>query len=126
MKVLWFSRHDMTDAQKALFVNDEITKVNGSFENVHVPFKGFVNNSEEEVSFEAFKVLAKDYDIIAIVLPIHLEQQVLGIAESRPVIKAMTKRELLKVEGEEDKVVFNFAGWKRLVKIEVILEDFIH
>lgn len=125
MRVLWFSRHDMSDAQKALFINDEVTKVNGSPANVHVPFKGNVNNSKEEVELSPLKDMVKDYDVIAIVLPIHLEQQVLGIAGNRPVIKAMTKRELIKVEGEEDKVAFVFDGWKRIVKIEVVLEDFI-
>ena len=57
-------------------------------------------------------------------LPIHLEKQVLDIAGDKPVIKAMTNRILIKSEEGEDKVQFNFAGWKRLVKIEVVMEDF--
>jgi hypothetical protein len=121
-KVLWFSRHDMTQEQAAMFSGCEITKISGSPANVHVPFEGSVNNGDND-ELRPLKALIQDYDIIAVVLPIHLEQQVLGVADNKPVIKAMTSRELVKVDGE-DKVVFNFNGWKRLVKIEVVLEDF--
>lgn len=121
-KVLWFSRHQMTDSQKEIFSNCEITTISGSPANVHVEFEGSVNGVDTKLL--PLKEIVKDFDIIAIVLPIHLEQQVLGIAGNKPVIKAMTKRELIKVNGEEDKVVFNFDGWKRIIKIEVIMEDF--
>lgn len=82
-----------------------------------------VNNADTE-ELPPLKVLIRDYDVVAVVLPIHLEQQILGVAGGTPVIKAMTNRELIKVDQQEDKVQFNFAGWKRLVKIEVVLEDF--
>lgn len=114
-KVLWFSRHQMTDSQKEIFSNCEITTISGSPANVHVEFEGSVNGVDTKLL--PLKEIVKDFDIIAIVLPIHLEQQVLGIAGNKPVIKAMTKRELIKV-------VFNFDGWKRIIKIEVIMEDF--
>jgi hypothetical protein len=72
-----------------------------------------------------FKEYAKNFDILAIVLPIHLQDQVLKTCGDKEVIIAQNKREIVfnPETGEEDKVVFNFAGWKRLVKIDIILED---
>lgn len=124
-KVLWFSRHDMTPEQLAALGDVEVTKVNvGNMPNVHVPLKGTVNNGEE-TDLPPFKEMIKDYDILAVVLPINLESQVLGIAGDKPVIRAQNKRMLVKSEnGTEDKVVFIFDGWKRLVEIKVVLEDF--
>jgi len=119
-KVLWFSRHEMTTEQKeALGGNVDITQISGTFPNVHVPFQDSEGNE-----LPPFKEIIKEYDVIAIVLPIHLEKQVLDIAGDKPVIKAMNQRQLVRVEGKEDKVNFIFTGWKRLVKIEVVMEDY--
>lgn len=124
-KVLWFSRHSMTSEQLAALGQVEVTQVNGNMANVHVPFLGNVNGGEEQ-QVPAFKELLKEFDIVAIVLPINLEQQVLSVAGNLPVIRANNKRQLIKgANGEEDKVVFNFDGWVRLVKIEVVTEPFL-
>lgn len=62
-----------------------------------------------------------DCDIIAIVAPIGLQQQFLQLAGKKPVIMAVNER--LFEEGQ--KVVFRFVKWERLLKIEVLKEDFI-
>ena len=122
-KVFWFSRHNMTEEQAAMFAGLQITKVNGSPANVHVPFQGSVNDGEEE-TLPPVKDMVKDFDILAIVAPIGLQQQFLAVAGGRPVIFAKTKRELVKVEGQEDKVTFIFDGWEQLEKIEVVTKPF--
>lgn len=125
-KVLWFSRHNMTDEQVAALGNVEITKINvANMPNVHVPLVGSVNNGEN-TDLPPFKELVKEFDVIAIVLPINLESQVLSIVGDKPVIRAENKRVLVpQADGTEDKVVFQFNGWKRLVEIKVVLEDFL-
>lgn len=81
-KVLWFSRHTMTDQQAAaLGENVEVTQVNGDMPNVHVPFEAKVNGEDNVVVFKDF---AKGFDILAIVAPVGLQQQVLSIAGINP------------------------------------------
>lgn len=121
MKVLWFSRHDMTDAQREMFQWCQVTKVDGSPANVHVPFEATVDNAAEKTQLPAMKDYIQEFDVLAIVAPIGLQQQFLQIAGGRPVVYAKTRREVL--EGGE-KVVFNFDGWERLIKIEVATEKF--
>ena len=44
----------------------------------------------------------------------------------KPVITAKSQRLLVhQDDGSEDKVVFQFEKWERLVKIEVVTEDFV-
>ena len=65
-------------------------------------------------------------DIIAIVAPINIQQQFLQIAGNKPVIMAVNDRVLVPQEdGTEDKVEFRFIKWERLIKIDIIKEDFI-
>ena len=68
----------------------------------------------------------EDSDIIAIVAPVNIQQQFLKVAGSdKPVIMAKSERIVEDdLEGGESKVVFKFLKWERLVKIEVVLEDF--
>lgn len=121
-KVLWFSRHDMTQEQAEMFVGSEITKISGSPANVHVPFEGSVNNAELE-QLPSLKELVVKFDVVAIVAPIGLQQQFLQVTKC-PVIFAKTRRELVKKDGQEDKVTFIFDGWEQLVKIEVVTAPF--
>lgn len=112
VKVLWFSRHTMTDAQHEALVKKlgeiEIAQVNKTVNSAY--------ELKEEIDAA---------DVVAIVAPINLQQQFLKLAGDKPVIIAETKRELVKDEnGGEDKVNFVFNGWTRLVKIEVITEAF--
>ena len=68
----------------------------------------------------------EECDIIAIVAPINIQAQFLKLAAGKPVIMAKSERIIEKdPDGGEDKVVFKFVKWERLVKIEVETEDFI-
>ena len=108
-KVLWFSRHEMTADQRAALGNCEITQINRSIQNAY--------ELEKEI---------KENDIIAIVAPINLQQQFLKIAGEKPVIMAVNDRVLVpQADGSEDKVEFRFVKWERLLKIEVVKEDFV-
>jgi hypothetical protein len=121
-KILWFSRHLMTPEQKAALTSKlgevEITHVNGTAPNVHVPFQGEVDGVPQEIS--PLKELVKEFDILAVVLPIGLLQQILPFAGERPVIQALNKRLF---DGGE-KVTFEFQKWQQVKKVEVVISDF--
>ena len=107
--VLWFSRHEMTADQKASLGDCEITQINRSIRS----------------AFELADEVAKA-DIIAIVAPINLQSQFLKLAGDKPVIMAVNDRVLVpQPDGTEDKVEFRFVKWERLLKIEVVKEDFV-
>lgn len=107
-KVLWFSRHEMTDDQRAALGDVEITQINKSI------------NSAYELENEI-----KDCDILAIVAPINLQQQFLKLAGDKPVIMAVNDRVLIpQQDGTEDKVAFKFVKWEQLLKIEIVKQDF--
>jgi hypothetical protein len=128
-KVLWFSRHSMTPDQRGALEKRLgeilITQVDGTMHNVHTPFFGKINGEDAEIPFPAFKELMQGYDVVAIVAPINLQQQILSVAGDIPVIFAENKRERIRVpEGEEPRFAFVFKGWKRLVEVKVVTEDF--
>ena len=107
-KVLWFSRHEMTEDQiQALkdACGEEIT----------------VEQIDQQInSAYELKDQIAEHDVIAIVAPIALQQQFLKLAGKRPVIMAVNDR----IITEEGKQAFSFVKWERLLKIEVIKEDF--
>ena len=112
MKVLWFSRHDMTEDQLGALVAKlgevEVMKVDKTI----------------QTAFELADEI-EEADVIAIVAPINLQAQFLKLAKDKPVIIAQSRRELVKNDdGSESKAVFVFEGWKQLKKIEVVMEDF--
>ena len=126
-KVLWFSRHEMTapqiEALEAKLGVIEVTQVDGTMHNMHTPFKGKINGEDAEIP--AFKTLVQGFDVVAIVAPIQLQQQILSVAGETPVILAESKRERVSVpEGEEPQFQFVFKGWKRLLEVKVLTEDF--
>ena len=107
-KVLWFSRHAMTEEQLAALGEVEVLQINRT---INTAFE-----LQEEIG---------NVDIIAIVAPINLQQQFLKIAGDKPVIMAVNDRvQVPDPEGGEDKVQFKFVKWERLLKIEVVKEDF--
>ena len=109
-KVLWFSRHQMSAEQRG-----DLTRIFGQVE---------INQVSKTVN-TAYELQAEidDADVVAIVAPINLQQQFLKLAESKPVITATSERIIVKNDdGSEDKVVFQFKNWLRLVKIEVITQ----
>lgn len=112
VRVLWFSRHTMTVEQEnalvaklgPICINQVDKTVNSAFE-----LQDEVNNA----------------DVVAIVAPINLQQQFLKIAGDKPVITAISKRELVPDEnGGESKAVFIFQEWQQIKKIDVITEHF--
>ena len=108
-KVLWFSRHEMTPEQREALGDCEITQVSKSIQSAY------------ELADEI-----KEADIIAIVAPLNLQAQFLKLAGTKPVITALNARVLVKQDnGEEEKAVFHFVKWERLVKVEVVTEDFV-
>lgn len=112
-KVLWFSRQDMTNDQSQALVK----KFGGWFEMIKVD--GTIPNA----------FVLKDYidecDVIALVAPIHIQEQVLKIAGDKPVIMALSRRQLVSDENSgESKAISTFEKWERLVKIIVEKEDF--
>ena len=106
-KVLWFSRHEMTNEQKNILGDVEIVQINKSIQSAY----------ELQAEIE-------ECDIIAIVAPINLQQQFLKLAGDRPVIMAVNDRVLIPQENGEDKVEFHFDKWERLLQIEIVKEDF--
>jgi hypothetical protein len=127
-KVLWFSRHEMTPDQRGALEAKlgvvEILQVDGTMPNVHVPFSGKLNGEDAEIP--PFKELMKGgFQVVAIVAPINLQQQIMGVAGETPVIFAESKRERISVpEGQDPQFQFIFKGWKRLVEVKVVTEDF--
>ena len=111
-KVLWFSRHIMSEAQQEALVN--------KLGNIEIKQIDRTINSAYELKDDI-----EGADVIAIVAPINIQAQFLKLAEGKPVIIAMTKRELIPdSNGGESKVEFIFDGWKQLEKIEVVMSDF--
>ena len=122
MKVMWFSRHLMTEDQAEKLISKlgeiEVTHVNGTAPNVHVPFLGEIDGVVQEIA--PLKELIKDFNVIAVVMPIGLLQQILPFAGERPVIQALNKR----LFNGGEKITFAFEKWQRVKKIEIELEDF--
>lgn len=109
-KVMWFSRHEMSSEQR-----NDLERIYGSVEINQV-------NKTVRTAYE-LKEEIEAADVVAIVAPINMQQQFLKLAGNRPVITATSERLLIKQEdGSEDKVVFQFKNWQRLVKIEVVTE----
>jgi hypothetical protein len=114
---------DQRGALEAKLGMVEIVQVDGTMPNVHVAFPGKLDGEDAEIP--PFKELLKGFQVVAIVAPIHLQQQILGVAGETPVIFAESKRERISVpEGQEPQFNFLFKGWKRLMEVKVVTEDF--
>lgn len=108
IKVLWFSRHEMSTKQRNALGECSILQVNKTI------------NHASELIHEI-----NDCDIIAIVAPIGLQREFIEIAGDKPVIMALNERILTpSPDGGEDKVTFSFVKWERIIKIDVVKEDF--
>lgn len=128
-KVLWLSRHAMSIAQRESLIEKlgeiEVTQVNGTITNVHVPFEG-VNPENGETCADIISVgthpplkeLVAKYDEVAVVLSIGMLQQLLPFSPSKRLLQAKNKRILL----EEGKVQFVFDGWEAIKEIKIITE----
>lgn len=105
--VLWFSRHEMTEEQKAALGDVNITQVNRSIRSAW----------ELKDEIEAA-------DVVAVVAPVNLQEQFLKVAGDRPVITAVSRREVIPNPDGEDEVEFHFVKWERILEIKVIKEDY--
>ncbi len=108
-KILWFSRHQMTEDQikdlKRIYDDDiAINQINKTISHV--------SEIKEEID---------NADVIAIVASIQLQQEFLQAAGGKPVISCKNKR--IVDTDDNTKVTFVFDGWYRIVKIEVVTED---
>ena len=105
-KVLWFSRHSMTEAQNAalqrIYGNINVNQIDRTIQSV----------SDIKADIDAA-------DVIAIVAPLPLQKQFLEAAGNKPVIFAKTDRI---VSHDGGKTSFVFSGWYRIRKIEVVTE----
>ena len=107
-KVLWFSRHAMSEEQKAALGEVEIIQVSKTIA------------SARELAKEI-----EEAEIIAVVAPIGLQAEFIRIAGEKPVITAVSERVVIpSPDRGEDQVQFRFVKWERLIKIEVVKEDF--
>lgn len=128
-KILWFSRHSMSNAQledlQRVFGECEITQINGTAPNVHVPFESTPAEPGETIQFQLLgtikplKELVAEFDEVCAVLPIGMLQQILPFCPSGRVIQAKNKRVLL----EDGKVQFIHDGWEQITKVEIIKSD---
>lgn len=116
-KVLWFSRHNMTDDQLA-----DLKRIFGEIKINHVN----ANASDVNDILEA----GKDADVLAVVLPPALLAQLTNPRiNQKPVIRSIANREATgnmiinpATGKEEPEFKFVHAGWERVLKVEVITE----
>lgn len=105
-KVLWFSRHEMSEDQLAdltrIYKVVELTQVNKTIKSAY------------ELSAEI-----ASHDVIAIVAPLPIQQQFLKLADDKPVIFCKNDRI---VSEDGGKVTFSHAGWFQIRKIEVAFD----
>lgn len=118
-KILWFSRHEMTEPQlnslKTKLGPIEITQVSGNPQSIYTPFVDDTNKTHDSLA-----KLTEDFDIIAVVLPIHLQQQLLNVVNNKPIIMALNERTF----DESGKVAFVFSKWEQLLEVKVLKQDF--
>jgi hypothetical protein len=113
----------MTQDQHQALVNKlgdiKITQINGTCANVHVPFKANVDGGEEQDMAPLKEVIA-DFDVIAVVLPIQLQQQLVGVAGDKPIIFAKNAR----VRQDNGEFEFVFESWEQILEIKVVTQPF--
>ena len=105
-RVLWFSRHEMSEEQ----LND-LVRIYGLVELTQI-------NKTIKSAYELSDEIAS-HDVIAIVAPLPIQQQFLKLADDKPVIFCKNDR-IVSEDGE--KVTFSHAGWFQIQKIEVIFD----
>jgi len=117
MRVLWLSRHELTEAQVA-----DLNRIYGEIEVK--TFKQSVSSWKDVVE------AGTDCDVLAVVLPPAILADLTNPRNnSKPVIRAKANRVptgntiVNPATGkEETEYRFEHAGWERVVKIEVVVE----
>lgn len=116
-RILWFSRHNMTDAQIA-----DLKRIFGEIEIHHV--------TDNASSFRDVLDAGKDDDVLAVVLPPAMLADLTNPRNNqKPVIRAIANRVetgnmiVNPATGKKEKEFkFEHAGWERVLKIEVVTE----
>lgn len=109
--VLWFSRHEMSDEQRA-----DLERIYGG--------DLFVYQVDQQIkSASELKDVIEKCSILAIVAPLNLQQEFLKLAGDKPVIISKSERIITKNDdGSDEKVIFQFKNWYQLKKIDVVME----
>lgn len=118
MRVLWFSRHTMTQDQL-----DDLRRIYG--EDLEVK-----QASSTAVSYKDILTVGDDCDVLAVVLPPAILADLTNPRNNqKPVIRAIANRVPTgnKITNPatgkvEDEFKFEHAGWERVIKIEVVTE----
>lgn len=129
-KIIWFSRHAMTNQQQAdlvkKFGNIHVTQINASADNVHVPIIGKepeVGDTLADVILIGdqlpLKVLVTQFDELAAVLPIGLQQQILPFCPSKRILTAKS----LRVMDGNGTPSFTHVKWEQITEIKVVITD---
>lgn len=116
-RVLWVSRHTMTQEQSA-----DLKRIYGDVE-----VKQFAENIE---SAKQVTELGADCDVLAVVLPpAFLADLTNPRVNQKPVIRAIANRVATgktvvnpATGKEEPEMKFEHAGWERVIKVEIITE----
>lgn len=116
-RVLWVSRHTMTQAQEA-----DLRRIYGEVEVKQ--FADSVTSAKQVVE------LGSDCDVLAVVLPpAFLADLTNPRVNQKPVIRAIANRVATgrtvtnpATGKEEPEIKFEHAGWKRVVKVEIVTE----
>ena len=116
-RVLWVSRHTMTQEQEA-----DLRRIYGEIE-----VKQFADSVE---SAKQVTELGADCDVLAVVLPpAFLADLTNSHINTKPVIRAIANRVATgktivnpATGKEEPEMKFEHAGWERIVKVEIVTE----
>jgi hypothetical protein len=105
-KMMWFSRHPLTDAQladvQALFGPVEVNQIDRTIKSAY------------EISSEI-----EQADLVAIVAPLNLQDQFLKLSGEKPVLICRNHR----VVNPDGSVQFHHGGWSRLRKVEIVIDE---
>ena len=117
MRILWLSRHNMTNEQIA-----DLKRIYGDVEIKH--YTDTVSSWKDVVE------IGEDCDVLAVVLPPAILADLVNPRNNnKPVIRAIANRVetgntvINPATGKEEKeYMFVHAGWEKIVKIEIITE----
>lgn len=118
-KVLWYSRHQMTDSQM-----DDLKRIF----KVHGKKPVIKQVSESASGWKDVVEAGKDCDVLAVVLPPSMLADLTNPRNNRkPVIRAVAKRvptgkKVINpaTQQEEDEFMFQHEFWEKVEKIEVV------
>lgn len=115
------------DLERVLGGSINITQVSGSPANVHVPFEALEPEMGETRADSILsgnqpplKELVKEFDEVAVVLPINMIQQLLPFSNGR-LLQAVSARIL----EEGGKVKFAHQKWQAITEVRIVTSDLI-